>query len=151
MKKSIIALALLAVAALSGCASPQSEIQHSERMYDKQVAAIKDARPIPIFQMTALPGQTIELKGVQQLSVYNPSDSTNKVPEFKGPQNASVEMLKILAPTATTIMGGWFGALTNIVRSTQGPADKDVALQGLNSMTIANPFATPVTPTIPEK
>jgi hypothetical protein len=112
-------------------------------MYDKQIAAIKDNKPVPIFQLTAKDGQTIELKGVSQISVYNPNDLSGKVPEYKPQPNVSIEMAKIIAPAATSIMGGWFSALTGIVNATKGSADKDVAIQGLNSMTVTNPFTAP--------
>lgn len=132
----------IAFSILSGCAITPAEMKHSERMYDKQIAAIKDNKPVPIFQLTAKEGQTIELKGVSQISVYNPSD-VNKIPEYKPQPNTSIEMAKIIAPAATSIMGGWFSALTGIVNATKGAADRDVAIQGITSMTVTNPFTAP--------
>lgn len=134
---------------LSGCASSQAELKHSESMYEKQLAAIQNTKPIPIFQMRAKPNETIEFKGVETFSVYAPSESANKIPEYKAPLNQNVEMAKILVPAATSIMGGWFGALVSVVNSTKGASDKDVALQGLNSMTVVSPFAATPTATLP--
>lgn len=113
-------------------------------MYDKQIAAIKEAKPVPIFQMTARAGETIELKGVQQISVYNPSDSTGKIPQYQAPLNANIEMAKIVAPVVTGVAGGWFNLIGNIVNSTKGAADKDVAGAALISVTPVAPWATPI-------
>ncbi len=140
--KYIYILVATMMLTLSGCASSQAEMNHSQIMYEKQIAAIQNIKPVPIFQMRAKPNETIEFKGVETFSVYAPSESANKIPEYKAPLNQNVEMAKILVPAATGVMGGWFSTLVSIVRSTQGPADKDVASQGITSMTVTNPFAT---------
>jgi hypothetical protein len=112
-------------------------------MYDKQIEATQKAKPVPIFQMVGLPGQTIELKGVQSMTVYNPADTSGKVPEYKAPLNGNVEMAKIIVPAATSLAGGWFGLVGNIVNSTKGAADKDVANNALISITPVAPWAVP--------
>lgn len=80
----------IAVTVSAGCAS-QAELAHEERMYDKQVTAAKEATPTPIFQLTAHEGQQINLTGVKSLSVYNPSDGTNKTPVYV-PRKSSAEV-----------------------------------------------------------
>jgi hypothetical protein len=111
-------------------------------MYDKQIAAIKENKPVPIFQLTAKEGQSIELKGVSQISVYNPSDVSGKIPEYKAQPNVSIEMAKILVPAATSIMGGYFSTVLGIVNATKGAADIDTANNALVSITPVSPFAT---------
>jgi uncharacterized lipoprotein YajG len=132
----------IAFSILSGCAITPAEMKHSERMYDKQIAAIKENKPVPIFQLTAKEGQTIELKGVSQISVYNPSDVSGKIPEYKAQPNVSIEMAKILVPAATSIMGGYFSTVLGIVNATKGAADVDTANNALVSITPVSPFAT---------
>jgi uncharacterized lipoprotein YajG len=126
---------------LSGCAITPAEMKHSERMYDKQIAAIKENKPVPIFQLTAKEGQSIELKGVSQISVYNPSDVSGKIPEYKAQPNVSIEMAKILAPVITGGLSGYFGTVLGIVNATKGAADKDTANNALISITPISPFA----------
>jgi hypothetical protein len=132
----------IAFSILSGCAITPAEMKHSERMYDKQIAAIKENKPVPIFQLTAKEGQTIELKGVSQISVYNPSDVSGKIPEYKAQPNVSIEMAKILVPAATSIMGGYFSTVLGIVNATKGAADVGTANNALVSITPISPFAT---------
>lgn len=133
---------IITAIALAGCASTDAEMKHSERMYDKQIAATKEAKPVPIFQMTARAGETIELKGVQQISVYNPSDATGKIPAFTAPLNANIEMAKIIVPAAERFGLGWLGTVLGITNATKGAADKDVAGAALTSITPVAPWAT---------
>jgi hypothetical protein len=88
-------VAALAAFALMGCAT-QAEMNHSALMYDKHIAAVKAAVPVPIFQMTAQPGQVITLGGVEKFSVYNPSDSANKVPAPPATPNVGLEAAKLV-------------------------------------------------------
>lgn len=136
--------AIVTAVVLTGCASTQSEMTHSERMYDKQIAATKDAKPVPIFQMTGIPGQSIELKGVQQISVYNPSDATGKIPQYTAPLNANIEMAKIIVPSVERLGLGWLGTVLGITNATKGSADKDVAGAALTSITPVAPWSTTV-------
>ena len=142
MKKLILILTILA---LTGCAATQKEMEHSALMYDKQIAATKAAVPTPIFQMTALPGQTIELKGVQQLSVYNPSDATNRVPAPAVQPNVGLEAFKTVTQTVASMFGAKLVYNLGLANMGRGAASDDLLKQLDNSTTVANPFGSTTT------
>ena len=145
MKRFLTTLVFVVTALFAtGCATSQAEMTHNETMYDKQIAATQKATPTPIFQMVAIPGQTITLSGVERFSVYNPADTTGKVPEYKAPPNVTVELAKIIVPSAERFGLGWLGTVLGITNATKGAADKDVASSALTSITPIAPWATPV-------
>lgn len=130
---------ILASVFLVGCAT-QQELEHSEKMYEKQLAAKKDAAPTPIFQMVAIKGQTIELKGVERFSVYSPNDSSNAVPAYTMPENAGLKIITSIIDNGTRLVLGKFGLDAKISDNMRGASDKDVNLQINRSNTFENPF-----------
>lgn len=143
MKRILLLAATLTLAALiAGCATSQAEMTHQATMYDKQIAATEKAKPVPIFQMVGLPGQSIELKGVQSISVYNPSDATGKVPAFKAPQNEGLRIAEKLIDGTVNVILGRFGLSNSLADKGRGAASDDLLKHLDTSMTITNPFVT---------
>lgn len=134
--------AILMAMFVTGCATSQAEMTHQATMYDKQISATQKATPVPIFQMVAQPGQTIELKGVERLSVYNPSDANNKVPEFKAPQNQGLRIAEKLIDGTVNVILGRFGLSNSLADKGRGAASDDLLKHLDTSMTITNPFVT---------
>lgn len=142
MKKLFLTLLAFVLLAMTGCVS-LDELKHDEAMYDKQVAAVKAAVPVPIFQMTAKTGETIEWKGVSQVSIYNPSDTTNKPPEVKlRPTSAQTfwggltGMTKATGEIAVPLFSLWTGLLGKGIDASKGAADKDVINESFKSLYI---------------
>jgi hypothetical protein len=143
MKRILLLAATLTLAALTaGCATSQAEMTHQATMYDKQIAATEKAKPVPIFQMVGLPGQSIELKGVQSISVYSPSDATGKVPAFKAPQNEGLRIAEKLIDGTVNVILGRFGLSNSLADKGRGAASDDLLKHLDTSMTIENPFTT---------
>lgn len=143
MKRVLISItAILMAMFVTGCATSQAEMTHQATMYDKQIAATEKAKPVPIFQMVGIQGQTIELKGVQSISVYNPSDATNKVPEFKAPQNQGLRIAEKLIDGTVNVILGRFGLTNSLADKGRGAASDDLLKHLDTSMTITNPFIT---------
>ena len=142
MKRILLAFSILAAVFLAGCAATQSEMNHSALMYDKQIAAAKNATPTPIFQMVAIPGKTIELKGVERFSVYNPSDATNKVPVYKAPENAGAKVFEKIIDAGTSLVLGKFGLQLGLAEKSRSisAADQDLLKQLDHSTSFENPF-----------
>lgn len=126
----------------TGCMTTPDELRHAETMYDKQIAATEKAKPVPIFQMVGIQGQTIELKGVQSISVYNPSDATNKVPEFKTQPNQGMRITEKLIDGTVNVILGRFGLTNSLADKGRGAASDELLKQLDTSMTITNPFVT---------
>lgn len=143
MKRFLMLLtAILMAMFVTGCATSQAEMTHQATMYDKQIAATQKATPVPIFQMVAQPGQTIELKGVERLSVYNPSDASSKVPEFKVPQNQGFRIAEKVIDGTVNVILGRFGLTNSLADKGRGAASDDLLKHLDTSMTITNPFVT---------
>ncbi len=143
MKRFLMLFAAILMAMfVTGCATSQAEMTHQATMYDKQIAATQKTTPVPIFQMVAQPGQTIELKGVERLSVYNPSDATSKVPEFKAPQNQGLRIAEKVIDGAVNVILGRFGLSNSLADKGRGAASDDLLKHLDTSMTITNPFVT---------
>lgn len=70
-------IAGLAVTVLAGCATPSADIARMH--YDAQSRAADR----PLVQMVALPGESIELKGVAQFSVYAPTGGNGGVTQYR--------------------------------------------------------------------
>lgn len=140
MKRILLAFSILAAVFLAGCAATQSEMEHSEKMYDKQLTATKAAVPVPIFQMVAQPGQKITLEGVERISVYNPSDATNKVPAYKPPENAGAKMFSEVVGATRDVLLTKMGIGARLADMNRGAADKDLLNSINNSNTFENPF-----------
>ena len=134
--------AILMAMFATGCATSQAEMTHQATMYDKQIAATQKATPTPIFQMVAQPGQTIELKGLERFSIYNPSDATGKVPAFKAPQNEGLRIAEKVIDGTVSVILGRFGLSNSLADKGRGPASDDLLKHLDTSMTIANPFTT---------
>ena len=92
----LIALTLLAL--LSGCVHTEHRATEAAAFYAAQEGARK-----PIFELTALPGQTIELRGVQSLVVHNPNQDIKALPVVHSPIWRTVD--RVLG-----IAGGIYGA-----------------------------------------
>lgn len=133
MKKLLIVA--LSIFALAGCAT-QAEMEHTEKMYDKQIAATKQAVPTPVCQITAAPGQTITMSGVDKFSCYGPNDSTNKVPTFaEKPTTAQV----VIGAVVEVAKGAVPIILNSQNQTTQRLAsDNNVKVEGLRWGTVSN-------------
>ena len=143
MKRFLMLFTAILIAVFTtGCMTTPDELRHRETMYDKQIAATEKAKPVPIFQMVGLPGQTIELKGVQSISVYNPSDATSKVPEFKVQQNQGFKIAEKLIDGTVNVILGRFGLTNSLADKGRGAASDDLLKHLDTSMTITNPFVT---------
>jgi hypothetical protein len=142
MEKLLLTLTSFALISITGCVSVE-ELRHDENMYDKHVAAVKAAVPVPIFQMTAQPGKDIELKGVHQVTVYNPADATNKPPEAKLRPNAAqtfwsgiTGMTKAGGEIAVPLFSLWTGLLGKGIDASKGAGDTEVIKEGFKSLYI---------------
>ena len=137
MKKLLLIIPFVLM--LFGCAATQSEMDHNAAMYEKQIKAANDATPTPIFQMTAHEGQTITLSGVKQISVYNPSDSSKKTPEYKPLKSGSevfVDGVLGFASVGLNAFKAKLGFDLGLADMNRGPADKDLLMQLNRSNTV---------------
>ncbi len=113
-------------------------------MYDKQIAATEKAKPVPIFQMVGINGQSIELKGVHSISVYNPSDATNKVPEYKLPEDPLSKFANNALNKASDFTISLLGFKLGLAGKSQSTsaADKDLLRDINQSTSFENPFTS---------
>jgi hypothetical protein len=140
MKKLYYAVIAALAIALSGCAATQQEIAHDEKMYEKQAAAAAVIQSTPIFQLVALPGKDIEMKGVQSITVYNPTAS--KPAEFKPRKSGSeifvdglIGVTKTVGEVSLPFYGLWTGLIKEGINASKGAADKDVINKALEVAT----------------
>jgi hypothetical protein len=97
------------------------------------------------LRITALPGQTIKFDGVQEFTVFNPSNNTNAIPSYKLPENVGAKIAeKLIDKGADVILGkfGLDGKLSDNSRNISA-GDSDLAKQINRSNTIENPFSAP--------
>lgn len=144
MKRLFLVFAIFAAFILTGCGTSSEMLKHSEIMYDKQIAANQKVTPTPIFQLVAKTGETIEMKGVSSISVYNPTADTNasKVPDYKLPEDPLAKFAnKVLDKTSDFALNflGFKLGLASKSQSTSA-ADKDLLRDINNSTSFENPF-----------
>lgn len=144
MKRLFLVFAIFAAFILTGCGTSSEMLKHSEAMYDKQIAANQKVTPTPIFQLVAKTGETIEMKGVSSISVYNPTADTgaNKVPEYKMPEDPLSKFAnKVLDKTSDFALNflGFKLGLAKLSQSTTA-ADKDLLKDINQSTSFENPF-----------
>lgn len=144
MKRLFLVLAIFAASILTGCGTSSEMLKHSEVMYDKQIAANQKVTPTPIFQLVAKTGETIEMKGVSSISVYNPTADTgaNKVPEYKLPKEPVSEFFSTVVTEGRGLVRDFFGFKLGLAGKSQSTsaADKDLLRDINNSTSFENPF-----------
>ena len=118
-------LALLTPILMVGCTTVPDKIDPNYALYvtsSKEVAvAVANKRQEPLFTMKGVPGQTIKLEGVSELTIYMPEVGGNKntaaIAPYVPPKNEAVEMVKAIGGIVTPI-----GAIL-----ATGKATKDLA------------------------
>lgn len=106
MKKLVI----VATMSLAGCAS-QDKIDPNYAVYvssAKEMAiAAANKKQEPLFSLKGVPGQTIKLEGVSELTIYMPDVAGNKnsvaLAPYVAPKNEAVEMVKAIGGIVTPI------------------------------------------------
>jgi hypothetical protein len=144
MKRLFIASAILASIFLTGCGTSSEMLKHSEIMYDKQIAANQKVTPTPIFQLVARTGETIEMKGVSSISIYNPTADTGagKVPEYKLPKEPVSEFFSTVVTEGRGLVRDFFGFKLGLAGKSQSTSAADTTLlRDINTSTsFENPF-----------
>lgn len=142
---SMVLIALIAISVSTvGCASSQ-DYAHQKEMYQMKVDAQKNFVPTPIFQMTAIEGQTITLSGVKQISVYAPNVDSNKIVEPEATQSVAKQVwgeIKDIAkfmvnPVSNVILG--LNASDNAVKIKQIESSERTQLGTAAFQAIAKP------------
>lgn len=182
MKKTLItALALVSTLTLTACGTVQvpgmgavtiPEVDprgvlkdgdtHELKMFKEKVKAAKDLAPPPILEITALPNQTIELKGIQSLKVHAPGSNRVVATIFQRAPTLLDKALdftlragEILVNPLVSLKVGKENAITQreqikasveTHRITLGTV-QDVANAGINKQVFAMPL--PAAPTAP--
>lgn len=136
--KFSLSLSLLAVALVAaGCSQvPSKVIDANYAVYTKSVndqnTAVLNAANHPIWQIKGVPGQTITLSGVSEISVYAPAsgNANNLAPiqPYVAPKNEFVESVKAIGEVAapwTGVASIYVGgkALTNLTTSVGNSAN----------------------------
>lgn len=128
MKRLFAVLAIASVALVgAGCASKpkvpdggsytrtvrpdKTVVEETRSSYAIQADDLRDARASvkPILEIEALDGQTIELKGVKRLAVYNPSSGGQGAPALGAPAREASAFEKALAVADKTLQYGLQG------------------------------------------
>jgi hypothetical protein len=112
----LIGLTILAL--LTGCVSNQHRATEAAAFYAAQEGARK-----PLFELTALPGQTIELRGVQSLVVNDPRASEIKaLPVVHSPIWNTVDKLLNIGGQYATVkaVGDTFTGVSRTIADSAG-------------------------------
>jgi hypothetical protein len=109
MKKSLLFGGVGAF--LMGCSTVPDKIDPNYALYvttSKETAiAAANKRQEPLFTMKGIPGQTIKLEGVAELTIYMPEIAGNRntpaIAPYVPPRNEAVEMVKAIGGVVTPI------------------------------------------------
>lgn len=132
MKKTLFLVAALAAAVMmSGCASTdydryaQIHIEKSKTEATRYDALDSVARHATDPTVKVAAAMALAFAGQGQTSAIGVAP----------PQNATLEFFKTLLGAGVQGYGIWAGTVSNVVNSTKGAADKDVAGQALQVLT----------------
>lgn len=175
MNKTLVTLTITATLMLTACGTfavpgvgqvtvPQVDPQqvlkdgdtHELKMFKEKVKAAKDLAPPPILEITALPNQTIEFKGVQSLKVNAPGTNNEVASLIFQREPSALEKagnfflrgLEVIANPLVTLKVGKENAITQRKQIDANVAThqitlgtvKDVAVEGINKPVFAMPM-----------
>ena len=143
MKK--LAILAVAVAALSGCATGHQSYSDahesaSKRGIEEAKARAESEKNLALAmasaaQKCATDSCVMGLSAMLMISRAKNDAVAAAAPIIERPVNEFLEWTKVIAPVALGGYNSYLGAITGLVNSTRGAADKDVATQGIGAIT----------------
>lgn len=127
---------LLCALALAGCATTNQNKDYAAYLAAAQAAASKPAEPL--VRIRALPGQTVELRGIELFEVYAPAGGSAQAaiatPPVQQPHPGWQIASQALGIVGGVLPGYWTGKWMNALAGTVGNANAAIASSGFGAV-----------------
>ena len=107
MRKKIVMVIVMVAAAilLSACASGKIDANYAAYLAAQQAQNAGHKQEVQIFKLTPIPGQKIEMSGVQELTVNVPAAPAAPVHQMVQQPSEIVELARTVVPVVGTVLG----------------------------------------------
>lgn len=126
---------LLSVLLLAGCATTSQNKDYAAYLAAAQAAAARPAEPL--VRIRALPGQTVELRGIELFEVYAPTGNAQAAiatPPVQQPHPGWQIASQALGIVGGVLPGYWTGKWMNALAGTVGNANASIASSGFGAV-----------------